>query len=114
MYSKDQQTKKNKATKDLTDQEKNKYFSWIKQNKKCVVCGKFPLVHHVTNKTIKGQRRLHSRVIPLCEAHHSAQSPILSIHNDTYRFYDEVMSLKHLLLMSDLMYQEYLNDKEKI
>ena len=111
MYSKDQQTRKNKATKDLTDQEKDKYFSWIKENKGCAICGKFPEIHHLTNKTIKGKRRLHSRVIGLCFNHHSQQSEQLSIHGDTYKFYKEVMSLNHLLMLSNLMYQEYLSEK---
>lgn len=108
--TKSQQLHKNKAPKDLTDQEKNKYFSWIKENKTCVICGKFPEIHHITNKKLKGLRRLHSRVISLCFNHHSAQSPQLSIHKNPYKFYDEVMSFEHLMLMSNLMYQEFLNE----
>ena len=111
MYSKDQQTKKNKAQTDLSDQEKNKYFSWIKQNKTCVVCKSPAQIHHLTNKSLKGLRRLHSRVIPLCFNHHHAMSPILSIHNNPYKFYDEIMSLNHLLLMSNLMYQEFKSEE---
>lgn len=111
MLSKKSQLHKNKAQTDLTDQEKNKYFSWIKENKKCVICGKFPEIHHITNKSIKGKRRLHSRVIPLCFNHHSAQSEKISIHNDPYSFYDRRMSLQHLIVLSNLMYQEYLSEE---
>jgi hypothetical protein len=107
MLSKQDQLYKNKATKDLTDQEKDKYFSWIKDNKKCVVCGKFPLIHHVTHKSIKGHRRRHFRVLAICHDHHSAQSSTLSIHNDTYRFYKEIMSLEKVLEESENMYNEF-------
>ena len=110
MLSKKSQLHKNKAQTDLSDQEKNKYFSWIKENKTCLICGKFPEIHHITHKSIKGHRRRNSRVINLCFFHHSAQSPQLSIHNNPYKFYDEIMSLNHLLLMSNLMYQEYLSE----
>lgn len=112
MLTKEQQLKFNKTSKDLTEKEKTKYFTWIKQNKTCLVCGAFPEIHHLTNKSIKGARRLHSRVVPLCFNHHSAQSPVLSIHGNTNMFYDEVISLDKLLKISEDIYKEYLNEKK--
>ena len=108
--SKKDQLKKNKTKTDLTEKEKTAYFTWIKENKCCLVCGGYPEVHHVTNKSIKGPRRSHKRVVPLCFNHHSAQSEHLSIHNDTSGFYKCALSLRYLLLTSKNMYQEYQND----
>lgn len=110
MYSKFQQLQKRKEKTDLSETERIKYFTWIKENKSCVICGEFPEIHHVTNKTIEGKRRLDKRVIPLCFNHHSAQSSELSIHNDTYMFYEHRMSLSTLIEKSEEMYQEFLNE----
>ena len=110
MLTKKTQLKKNKPIKDLTESEKTKYFTWIKDNKCCVICGSYPEVHHITNKSIKGARRLHSRVIPLCFNHHSAQSEVLSLHNNTDGFYKCCLSLRALLVLSEDMYQEYLKE----
>lgn len=110
MLSKTDQLKHNKPKKDLTEAEKRKYFTWIKQNKRCVVCGGFPEIHHITHKSIKGARRSDKRVVSLCFNHHSAQSGVVSIHNDTYRFYEEVRSLEQLLEDSENIYEEYLDE----
>ena len=103
------QTMKVKESKDLTDIEKIKYFTWIKDNKKCIVCGKYPEIHHVTHKSIKGKRRLHSRVAPLCFDHHSAQSSKISVHGNPTEFYNSIR-VKELVLIASKMYQEYLNE----
>lgn len=106
-----QQLYKNKPKTDLSDAEKKAYFTWIKQNKKCVVCGRFPEIHHITSNTIKGRRRSHKRVLNLCFNHHSAQSEELSIHGNTQKFYEEYISLELLLTMSEKMYKEYLDEQ---
>lgn len=110
MLTKKQQLKYNKPKKDLTEAEKTKYFTWIKENKTCVVCEKYPGIHHITNKSIKGARRLHTRVVPLCFLCHSAQSVCLSVHGATDDFYEKVRSLEQLLEDSKKMYEEYLDD----
>lgn len=109
MYSKESQLKKVKAKKDLTEAEKTKYFTWIKQNKECIVCGKFPEIHHITNKSIRGPRRLHSRVIPLCFNHHSNQSEYYSVHRFQDEFYKKHGGLESIIEKSEEMYQEYLS-----
>lgn len=111
MYSKFQQLKKRREASDLSTLEKNTYFTWIKDNKSCLVCGDYPEIHHVTNKSIQGKRRLHSRVVPLCFSCHSAQSDKLSIHGATDRFYQEVISLEELISEANKIYEEFLNEK---
>ena len=110
MYSKFEQLKKRKKVNDLSTLEKNIYFTWIKDNKSCLICGDYPEIHHITNKSIQGKRRLHSRVVPLCFNHHSAQSGILSIHGATDKFYEEVISLDDLIEEANKMYEEFLDE----
>jgi len=108
-FTKEMQLRKVKNKTDLSTLEKNTYFTWIKDNKSCLVCGGYPEIHHITNKAIKGRRRLHSRVVPLCFDHHSAQSDKLSIHGATDRFYQEVISLDDLIDEANKIYKEFLD-----
>jgi len=109
MFTKQDQLYQNKEHKDLTKEEKIKYFTWIKKNKGCIICGKYPEIHHVTHKSIKGKRRLDTRVVPLCFSHHSAQSEDISIHGNPIEFYSMV-SVEKLVVRANKMYQEYLDE----
>lgn len=107
--SKEDQLKKNKEP----EFNGKDYFRWIHANQKtCVICGRSDIeVHHISDiRRIKGKRRLDTRVVPLCKAHHKESK--FGIHIMSKEdFYENVMDLDSLLFQSHLLLEEYLSNK---
>jgi len=105
MYTKEMQLKKNKPK----PFNHKAYFSWIHSTgKRCVVCGKYDIeIHHITDiNRIKGKRRDHKRVVPLCKNHHKDSK--FGIHIMSKEdFYENVMDLDTLLFHSKNLLEEF-------
>ena len=108
--TKQQQTNWNKPKKF----NKNAYFNWIHSNNfSCVVCGRKDIeLHHITDiHELKGERRIHTRIVPLCLNHHRVGK--FAIHNMAKdEFYENVMDLDTLLFHSNRILEEYENERE--
>lgn len=105
MYTKENQLKKNKPK----AFNYKAYFNWIhSMNKCCAVCGNYDIeIHHITDiHRIKGNRRDHKRVVPLCKNHHkNSKFGIHIMSKDD--FYENVMDLDTLLFYSKQLLEEY-------
>lgn len=109
MLTKKEQLYKNKKPK-ITKDEKD-YLNWLQmQNFKCFVCNSNSGIeyHHITDiHRLKGKRRVHNRLVPLCySCHRTGKNAIHSLSKEYY--YENIKSLDELLNESERIYKHFL------
>lgn len=82
-----------------------KYRPFIHEHCPCVVCGAPAASHHITHKSIKGNRRRNDRVIALCHTHHQG---VEGIHVLNEEWYERYIPLDRLLELSSEQLSSYL------
>lgn len=78
----------------------------------CIICGRPPEVHHITNGTM-GKKASHYETIPLCFNHHSAQTPLPfgeSVHKGTKSFEAKYGTQEELLKRTLERLNNIIND----
>ena len=91
----------------MTNSQYKKYRNWVHQNRGCVVCGSFAANHHITHKSIEGNRRKHERTVALCYDHHQGD---MGIHRLNEEWYETFIALDDLIDMADEQYSDYLKE----
>lgn len=89
-----------------TNDPKNPYFAWLRNNRPgCVVCGALGEIHHLEQNA----NSCDTRVVPLCLNHHSAQSND-GIHKSPREWYKRFLSFERLERIATDNHIAYLSE----
>lgn len=110
LTKKDQLNKNGKFRKECV--KDSKYLSYLHSiDLKCIVCGSSHIELHHCHSPLREIEKTDHRVAPLCSEHHKGSE--CSPHGGKKSFYD-IFSFEDLIVIADRLYENYLEQKNKI